>query len=66
MDLCREFRMTLGSRVLIILLTADREAGLEAMAFAAGATAFLPKPFDPDVLLTLLKAYGPASSAQDT
>ncbi len=65
-DLCREFRATLGSRVLIMLLTADREAGLEARAFAAGATVFLPKPFDPDVLLTLLVAYVPTSPAQDT
>ena len=64
--LCREFRATLGSRVPIMLLTADREAGLEASAFAAGATGFLHKPFDPDVLPALLVAYVPASSAQDT
>ncbi len=61
-ELCREFRAALGPLVLIMLLTADREAGLEARAFAAGATVFLPKPFDPDVLLTLLEAYVPSAS----
>ncbi len=55
--LCREFRMTFGPRMPIMLVTGDREAGLEARAFAAGATVFLRKPFEPDVLLTLLEAY---------
>ncbi len=58
-DLCREFRATFGPRVPIILLTADREGGLESKAFAAGATVFLHKPFKPDVVLTLLAAYLP-------
>ena len=56
-ELCREFRMTFGPRLPLLLVTADREAGLESRAFAAGATVFLRKPFEPDVLLTLLKAY---------
>ena len=55
--LCREFRMTFGPSMPLLLVTADREAGLEARAFAAGATVFLHKPFEPDVLLTLLEAY---------
>ena len=58
-DLCREFRAALGPDVPIMLLTADHEAGLEAKAFAAGATVFLHKPFKPDVVLTLLAAYLP-------
>ena len=65
-ELCREFRMTFGPRMPIMLVTGDREAGLEAKAFAAGATVFLPKPFEPDVLLTLLVAYVPAASVRDT
>jgi len=60
--LCREFRMTFGPSMSIMLVTADREAGLEAKAFAAGATVFLHKPFEPDVLLTLLVAYVPLAS----
>jgi pilus assembly protein CpaE len=55
--LCREFRMTFGPSMPLLLVTADREAGLEARAFAAGATVFLHKPFEPEVLLTLLEAY---------
>ena len=58
-DLCREFRAALGPGVPIMLLSAGREAGLEAKAFAAGATVFLHKPFKPDVVLTLLAAYLP-------
>ena len=53
--------MTFGPRMPIMLVTGDREAGLEAKAFAAGATAFLPKPFEPEVLLTLLTAYVPSA-----
>ncbi len=60
-DLCREFRAALGPDVPIMLLTADREARLEAKAFAAGATVFLHKPFEPEVLLTLLAAYVPGA-----
>ncbi len=56
-ELCREFRMTFGPRMPLLLVTADREAGLESRAFAAGATVFLRKPFEPDVLLALLDAY---------
>jgi pilus assembly protein CpaE len=56
-ELCHEFRMTFGPSLPLMLVTADREAGLEARAFAAGATVFLRKPFEPEVLLTLLEAY---------
>ena len=56
-ELCREFRMTFGPSMPLLLVTADREAGLEVRAFAAGATVFLHKPFEPEVLLTLLEAY---------
>ena len=61
-DLCPELRAALGSGVPLLLLTAEHEAGLEAKAFVAGATVFLPKPFEPDVLLTLLNAYVPSAS----
>ena len=59
LELCQELRAVLGPAVPILLVTADREPLLETRAYAAGATAFLSKPFDPDVLLTLLAAYVP-------
>lgn len=57
LDLCRWLRATLGAEMAILLVTADHEHLLEARAYAAGATAFLGKPIDPEVLLTLLTAY---------
>ena len=59
LELCQELRATLGPNVPILLVTGDREPLLETWVYAAGATAFLGKPFDPDVLLTLLAAYVP-------
>ena len=57
LELCRDLRATLGPDVPILLVTMDRDPMLETRAYAAGATAFLDKPFDPEVLLTLLAAY---------
>ena len=61
LDLCRELRAALGPDVPIVLVTAGRDPMLEPRAYAAGATAFLGKPFDPDVLLALLAAYVPGT-----
>ncbi len=58
-DLCRELLVTLGPDMAILLATADCELTLETRVYASGATAFLLKPFEPDVLLTLLTAYEP-------
>ena len=59
LDLCRELRAALGPDVPILLVTAGCEPLLETRVYAAGATAFLGKPFNPDVLLALLTAYVP-------
>ena len=59
LDLCRELRAALGPDVPILLVTTGREPLLETRVYAAGATAFLDKPFNPDVLLALLTAYAP-------
>ena len=56
LDLCRELRTALGPDVPILLVTGGRDPMLEPQAYAAGATAFLGKPFNPDVLLALLAA----------
>jgi two-component system OmpR family response regulator len=49
--LCRQIRAALGATIPILLLTADREPTLAAAAEEAGATAYLSKPVDPDLLL---------------
>jgi CheY-like chemotaxis protein len=41
-------------RIPVVLVTADQSIKLMADSFAAGATAFLPKPFTPDQLQNLL------------
>ena len=48
---CERLRNQIRSTVPIIMLTADRDVALESAAREAGATMFLRKPFDPDVLL---------------
>lgn len=48
---CQRLRDRLGPDVPIIMLTADHEPGAEVAARAAGATAFVRKPFAPPVLL---------------
>ncbi len=60
-ELCRELRAALGSAVPILLVTADHDPTLMSRAIAAGATAFLGKPFNPDMLLTLFAAYVPGT-----
>ncbi len=60
-DLCRELRAALGPDVPILLVTAGRDPMLEPQAYAAGATAFLAKPFNPDMLLALLAADVPGA-----
>jgi len=42
-------------RIPVVLVTADQSIKLMADSFAAGATAFLPKPFTPDQLQNLLR-----------
>ncbi len=61
LELCQDPRAALGPDVPILLVTADSEPMLEARAIAAGATAFLGKPIDPNGLLTLLTAYVPGA-----
>lgn len=53
---CRQIRQSIDATVPIILLTADYNVELEAAARDAGATAYLPKPFPPDVLLDRVAA----------
>ena len=61
LDLWRELRTALGPDVPILLVTAGRVPLLESRFYAAGATAYLGKPFNPDELLTLLAAYVPGA-----
>jgi DNA-binding response OmpR family regulator len=61
LDLCRELRAALGPDVPILLVTGGRDPMLEPQAYAAGATAFLAKPFNPDMLLALLAADVPGA-----
>jgi CheY-like chemotaxis protein len=42
-------------RIPVVLITAGQSIKLMADSFAAGATAFLPKPFTPDQLQNLLR-----------
>lgn len=42
-------------RIPVVLITAGQSIKLMADSFAAGATAFLPKPFTPDQLQRLLR-----------
>ena len=45
-----------GLRIPIIFLTAHGDEGMRAQALRAGATEFLAKPFDHDVLLGTVRA----------
>jgi CheY-like chemotaxis protein len=42
-------------RIPVVLITAEQDIKLMADSFAAGATAFLPKPFTPEQLQSLLR-----------
>ena len=42
-------------RIPVVLITAEQSIKLMADSFAAGATAFLPKPFTPEQLQNLLR-----------
>jgi two-component system chemotaxis response regulator CheY len=42
-------------RIPVLLITAEQSIKLMADSFAAGATAFLPKPFTPEQLQSLLR-----------
>ena len=59
LELCQELRAALGPAVPILLVTADRDPTLISRAIAAGATAFLGKPFEPNELQALFAAYVP-------
>src|SRR3954452_4022319 len=54
---CRRIRDQLGSKVPIIVISADGERGLEAAAYAAGANAFLAKPFELQILSRWLEKF---------
>jgi len=48
----------------VIFLTASKQAGLKDMARQVGATAFLEKPYDPEILLAAINhALEPAGLA---
>ncbi len=59
LSLCRHFREHLDQDAPILFVTADHDPALEVAARAAGATAFIAKPFLPNVLLDLLAALVP-------
>ncbi|HSP64160.1 MAG TPA: response regulator [Pyrinomonadaceae bacterium] len=42
-------------RIPVVLITSEQSIKLMAQSFAAGATAFLPKPFSPEQLQNLLR-----------
>jgi len=42
-------------RIPIMMITADQDISLMASSFAAGATAFLPKPFTPEQLQSAIR-----------
>ncbi|NTU80764.1 MAG: response regulator [Chloroflexales bacterium] len=48
---CRQIRATISTTMPILLLSADRAPVLRLAAQAAGITAYLPKPVDPEILL---------------
>lgn len=48
--------MAEGSRIPMIFITAHDDAKMKMQALNAGAVAFLPKPFDDDVLLEKVRA----------
>jgi FixJ family two-component response regulator len=52
----QEWLLAEGHRIPIIGLTAHGDGGARDRALAAGALAFLPKPFDADVLLGAVSA----------
>jgi FixJ family two-component response regulator len=52
----QEWLLAEGRRIPIIVLTANGDGGARDRALAAGALAFLPKPFDADVLLGAVSA----------
>jgi CheY-like chemotaxis protein len=53
---CERLRSQLGLAMPVIMLTADYDSTLEAAVKAAGATALMRKPFEPDTLLEQLAA----------
>ena len=61
LELCQDLRAALAPDVPILLVTADHDPTLMSRAIAAGATAFLGKPIDHNVLLTLFAAYVPGA-----
>ena len=55
LDICRALRTDQRlAGIPIIILTGSDPAGMEAGARAAGASAFMPKPFSPAALLDLV------------
>lgn len=56
LSVCRYIRETIDARVPIIMLTAESNDAVAAMARDAGVTDFIRKPFQPDQLLKRLGA----------
>jgi FixJ family two-component response regulator len=49
-------RLKSGNRFPVVFITAHDEVKIRERAFAAGALAFLPKPFDAELLIEILHA----------
>jgi two-component system response regulator PrrA len=56
-DLCREIKLSRPSTPVILMSGALERGELKKESSAAGADAFLPKPFSLDELRTLLRAF---------
>ena len=55
----------LGRKIPVIAVSVDcREYGFETWAFEAGFSAFLPKPFEPEALLEIIKGVLASSVEQ--
>ncbi len=52
-----------GSNIIIVIMTASRQAGLRELALNSGADFVLEKPFDSTALLNSLSALNPVKLA---
>lgn len=60
-ELIRSVRQKPGNRFLpIIMLTAEKQAGMKAEGKKAGASGWVTKPFHPEQLLSVIKMVCPA------
>ena len=64
-ELVRELRQLADYRFTpILMLTTESEGQLKAAGKAAGATGWIVKPFNPDVLLSVLQRVLPAAGRE--